>query len=209
MVSGHRRLTAAFGFTLIEMLVSLSIFGIITGFVMANFRVGSQSDELRASSLIVAGVIRRAQTAALTGELVRFCRDEAGSDGVVCTTDEDCSGGTCINDVPRGGYGIRLETAEANKRFLVSFADTNSNGAFDDGEQYRRDTVSANIFVSVDSLSPADEGVLDIVFVPPRPTIKFNNSTGEPLATIVLKHRSTSRTKTVTVNSLSGQVSAD
>jgi prepilin-type N-terminal cleavage/methylation domain-containing protein len=200
---------SAAGFTLIEMLISLSIFGIITGFVMANFRAGSQSDELRASSLIVAGVIRRAQTAALTGETAHFCRDEAGTDGRICNSNADCGTGTCVNDVPRGGYGVHFETAEANKRFMVSFADTNGNGAFDATEQYRRDSVSANIFVSVNSLNPINEGVLDIVFVPPRPAIKFNNSTGEPIATIILKHRSTNNTKTITVNSLSGQVSAD
>jgi len=210
MVSGHSRLKIASGFTLIEMLISLGIFGVITGFVMANFRVGSQGDELRASSLLVAGVIRRAQTAALTGETTRFCRDESGNDGQVCDDDADCAAGTCINDAPRGGYGVHFETTETGKRLMIGFVDTNGNGVYDATERFRSDNVSANIYVSVVALEPVTESSsLDILFVPPRPQVKFNNSTGEPMATITLQHRSTNRTKIVTVNSISGQISAD
>jgi prepilin-type N-terminal cleavage/methylation domain-containing protein len=209
MVSGHSRLKIASGFTLIEMLISLGIFGVITGMVMANFRVGSQGDELRASSLLVAGVIRRAQTAALTGETARFCRDESGNDGQVCSSDDICGAGTCVSDAPRGGYGVHFETSETGKRLMIGFVDTNGNGVYDVTERVRSDNISANIYVNVIGLAPAVDSALDILFVPPRPQVKFNNTTSEPIATITLQHRYTNQTKIVTVNSISGQISAD
>jgi len=201
------------GFTIIEMLISMGIFAVITGLVMANFRVGSQGDELRSSSQLVASAIRRMQTAALAGQTTHFCRDAEGHDGQVCPTgsDSECAGGACVNDTPRGGYGIHFEAFEPNDRAMVAFADTNGDGLYQAGEEIRRDNVSPNIYVSVISVAPALPGpALDIVFVPPRPSVKFNNgATADLVATIVLRHRSTMLTKEVTVNSISGRISAD
>jgi len=199
------------GFTMIEMLISLGIFAVITGVVMANFRVGSQGDELRSASQLVASSIRRVQTSAIAGQTARFCRDSEGHDGRVCAGDGDCGGGACVNDVPRGGYGLHFDTTEPNDRFMVTFADTNADGRFQAEEEVRRDNVSVNIYVNVISVAPAALGsVLDIVFVPPRPSVRFNGgATSDLVAVIVLQHRSTMLTKTVSVNSISGRISAD
>lgn len=56
------------GFTLIELLVSIGIFIIVTGMVVANFRAGSRSDELKISADALVSNLRRAQNMALAGE---------------------------------------------------------------------------------------------------------------------------------------------
>ena len=199
---------------MIEMLISLGIFAIVTGFVMANFRTGSQSDELRISAQLVANGIRRVQTSAMAGQTVKFCRDSStGADGLICSNggDADCpAGSSCVNDVPSGGYGIHFEATEEGKHTMVSFIDTDGDRLFDPQEEYRREGVSPDIFVSVSGLTPSAPGpALDIVFVPPKPSVFFNAASDEAQAVITLQHRSTLNTKDVTINAVSGQVSAD
>lgn len=196
------------GFTLVELLVSMAIFAVITGFVMANFRAGSQGDEIRLASQIVASEVRRAQTQALAGQMTKFCR-EAGVDGRTCESDLDCGDGACVSDVPRGGYGLHLSVMEGENRAVILFADTNVNYAYDAGEQVRRVSISPNVFVNVTGVEPMTaQQSLDIVFTPPKPTVRLNGSVGA-LARITLTHRSTQAVRSVTVNALSGQVSAE
>jgi len=201
------------GFTLIEMLISIGIFSVITGVVMANFRIGSQGDELRSASQLVASSIRRVQTAAIAGQTTYICRDADGHDVKVCPTGQDaeCGAGTCVSDVPRGGYGLHFDTVEPGNRFMITYADINNDGLFQATEDIRHDNVSPNIYVNVVGVTPTMLGsMLDIVFAPPRPTVRFNGgATSDLVATVKLQHRTTMLEKEVTVNSISGRVSAD
>lgn len=195
---------------MIEMLISLSIFAVVTAFVTANFRAGRQSDEIRLSSQLVATAIRRAQTLAIAGQGTPSCQGGA-NDKKVCLggTAAECPGGACVVDIPRGGYGIRLTTVSPDSRKVILFADLDGDRAFDAGELMRSDTVSPGPFVSVTALNPVASNVLDIVFEPPKPKTWFNNSQATAISTITLTHTTTGSAKTVTVNSVSGQVNAD
>ena len=76
------------GFTLVEMLISLAIFAVVTAMAVANFRAGAQGDELRVSARIIASTVRRAQTQAVAGSSVFFCH--GGTDeGKVCPSGDD------------------------------------------------------------------------------------------------------------------------
>jgi len=55
------------GFTFIELIVSVSIFMLITGMMLANFRSGNQSNDLSNSAEIIANKLREAQTQSLSG----------------------------------------------------------------------------------------------------------------------------------------------
>lgn len=203
------RLRPLAGFTLVELLISLSIFAVITGAVLANFRVGTQGDELRISAQIVASAIRRSQTAALGGQLAPLCSGGIDDKKNCPHGDADCGGGgSCVNVIPRG-YGIRFDTEGAAHRRMTTFIDGNGNRLFDEGEQLHSESVSSGPSVIIDGVAPAAGGALDIVFVPPKPTAYLNGLTADAIATIIMRHTHTNATRNVTVNRITGQVSAD
>lgn len=195
---------------MIEMLISLSIFAVVTAFVTANFRAGRQSDELRLSTQLVATAIRRAQTMAISGQTVPICQGGSNDKGI-CPggTNPECGGGTCVSDVPKG-YGIHLTTSGAGASKAVLFADTDGDKAFSARETVRTDSITPGPFVVAFGLNPMSAGsALDIVFEPPKPKVWFNGSAAVGIATITLKHTVSGNTKNVSVNLISGQVNAD
>jgi prepilin-type N-terminal cleavage/methylation domain-containing protein len=197
------------GFTLVEMLISLAIFAVITAFVTANFRVGQQGDELRISAQLLASSIRRAQTQTIAGQLLDYCHGGT-NDLKVCPSglDDECPGGACSQDLPNG-YGVHLSTTEASKRIVIVFADIDGDQAYDAGEEVIRDSISPGPFVFLETLVPASGETLDIVFTPPKPAISFNASEMDTLATMTLRHETTGDTREVSINRISGQVNAD
>lgn len=203
------RINRAAGFTLIEMLVSLSIFAVMTGFLMASFRTGKQADELRIASQVGMTVIRRTQTRALAGSTVKICRG-GSRDLKICPTGaaEDCPGGICSTEVPLG-YGVRFDTAAGASSAAIEYADTNGNMTYDDGEEIQKTPLSTTPNVTVKTVTPSNDGRLDIIFVPPRPTIFLNGVTTTATATIELTHSASGETRTVQLNRISGQISSD
>jgi len=204
-----RKIRRTRGFTLVEMLISLSIFAVVTAMSVANFRAGAQGDELRVSARLVASTIRRVQTQAIAGSSVFFCH--GGTDeGKMCLTGEDvgCDGGSCTKDIP-DSWGVRITSLEGENRNLIVFADTDGDRRFDEGEAVRSEAISPGPFVSIVSVDPADAGTLDIVFTPPKPRTSLNGAVIDGIATIVLQHQHTGTQMSVTVNRVSGLVAVE
>ncbi len=202
----------AAGFTLIELLISIAIFSVMTGYVISNYRTARQSDELRQGASLLANSIRRVQTMALAGEGVLSCSG-GSSTGVstTCATAADCkNGGSCVRSLPKG-YGVHLTMSSAvGSKQAVLFADLNGDRLYEKGEEIRTDSISAGPSVSITSLAPMTVATdLDIVLEPPKPTVWFNGSNASAVATVVLQHSASLRTRSVTVNRVTGQVSAD
>lgn len=198
------------GFTLIEMLISLSIFAVVTAFVTANFRAGRQSDEIRLATQLVATAIRRAQTMAISGQTVPYCQGGTNDKGI-CPggTNLECGGGTCVREVPKG-YGIHLTTVGTGASKAILFADTDGDKLFSTRETVRTDSITPGPFVVASALDPVSAGsALDIVFEPPKPKIWFNASQSTGIASITLRHTTSGQTKNVTINIISGQINAD
>ncbi|MEA3249678.1 MAG: prepilin-type N-terminal cleavage/methylation domain-containing protein [Patescibacteria group bacterium] len=204
-----RRKRGQRGFTLIEMLISLSIFAVITAMAVANFRAGAQGDELRVSARLVASTVRRAQTQAVAGYSIFFCHGGA-DEGKVCPSgnDSECGGGVCTKDIP-DAWGVRISTLSGENRELIVFADTNGSKRYESGEAVRFDAISSGPFVNILSVTPNDANVLDIIFEPPKPKMYFNDSIVNGIATIVLEHQHTGTQQSVTVNRISGLVSVE
>jgi prepilin-type N-terminal cleavage/methylation domain-containing protein len=195
------------GFTLVELLVSISIIGVITGMMMANFRGGQQSAEVRLAADILVAQIRSVQTSALSGRLVSVC--SGGVDDLdVCepkTPPVACGGGACQKRVPTG-YGIRLATAEPTAYTL--FYDTDDDRRYDVGEE-----LSEAPYVSTATVlfrgSPAGDPV-DLVYAPPFGTLYVNGSaSGSTTVVLPLGHQFGSMTRNVTVYRLSGKIEHD
>ncbi len=202
------------GFTLVEMLISLGIFAVITGFVMANFRVGSQGDELRLAQQLVASELRRAQTMAIAGQTVNYCAAGVRV-GQFCTSGNsaECGGpdGNCVRSAPPGGYGVHFTTLETGNRQMILFADVDAgrDHRYEPGEEIRTTSVSPGTYVSVYLLEPSDAGGLDVAFTPGDGLPLFNNAADPPVAKITVRHKSTEAAKEVTVNAVSGQINAN
>jgi len=207
------------GFTLIELLVSMGIMGIMTTMAIVNFRSAEYSDELRYAALNLGAEIRRAQTFSLINKPTLHCRGDqtAPSNGSFCPSgdDSDCDAAKCVLDAPKGGYGIRIDTM-GNGRSTLFFADTgntdkdgNSDHVYQDYELMRRLDFVTGQNVTVDSVSPNGNGVLDISFMPPRPKAWFNGDDTTPIATITLIHNRSGNTRTVKINGISGQISIE
>lgn len=218
------------GFTLVELLISMSILAVMTSFTVTNYRVGKQSDELRQGSQILASQLRRAQTMALAGEGIFLCAGNGGSctsdascgsgqkclQGTcvststrTCTTNADCTGGTtCVRSYPTG-YGVRVSSAAGSNLQSILFADIDGDRAYDATEVLRTERLSPGPFVTMSAVSPASANALDIVFAPPKPTVYFNGSIATAIATLTVRHSTTGSTRTVRINRITGQISAD
>ncbi|MBI4122714.1 MAG: hypothetical protein HY462_01820 [Parcubacteria group bacterium] len=97
------------GITLIDLILWMAIFGMLTGTMVANFRHGSRNESVRLAASLAASTLRRAQTMTLTGAVL--------ADG----------------DFPNGGYGVRFDAGDTDA--LTLFADIDGDFAFDAGEE--------------------------------------------------------------------------
>lgn len=97
------------GFTLLELILSIGILGILIGATISNFHGGARNEAVRQSAMLSAGLLRQAQTMTLTGT-----RPDGSS-------------------FPTGGYGVRFDTASPT--VLTLFADNNGNFNYDGGEE--------------------------------------------------------------------------
>lgn len=58
------------GFTLIEILISISIFSLLSSFVVANYQANEKAKRLKNQAQLIVSGLERAQNMALTGEAV-------------------------------------------------------------------------------------------------------------------------------------------
>ncbi len=208
------------GFTVIELLISLSIFALLLVLILANFRTGSYNDELRFTADRFVGNLRRVQNLATIGQALFYDGEDR---------------------VPPGGYGISIpsvagvwvvmgdETYQSDVNHYTMFADFQStvdgvcenepNQLYDDGNGVRTCNGDREVEAGIVSfpsnvkrtairVSGCPVGVtepIDITFKPPRPTPLILGCSGT--VSIELTHAKTEKCRTVTINAISGQIS--
>lgn len=168
------------GFTLIEMVVSLTIVALIAGAMMANYRDGERTNKLMISANKLAANIRMAQNNTLGA--VKY--------------------GT---STPEGGWGVHIDTTNSETSYKL-FANENynsgSNLIYDPGEaliEYGGKTVTVEEGVRIATTTAGNE--VDVTFFPPDPdTIIYDGSNELDEVEIVLENQ-TGATQRVRVNS--------
>ena len=168
------------GFTIIELLVSLGIFVIITTMVVANFRAGSRSDELKIAADALSSDLRRAQNMALAGQEVN---------GVT----------------PTGGYGVYFDLGEPGH--YIIFADANDNQKYDVGEDLSDGKIVLARDVRITGIQPLVTS--SVVFKPPKPTIYINGDAAESILAVTIKHSLSGKEKKVVINRVSGRIDVE
>lgn len=170
------------GFTLIELIVSISIIGLVTGLFLANYSSANRRTDLTMTAQKMVADIHLAQNYALG--LARY-------------------GTSSSTYVPAGGWGVRFDLNTLGNNQYVIFADKDGNKKYDSGEAIEGFGAQAtylptNISIYSLSVSPAN-----ITFLPPDPiTTIYNGVASSTSVDIVLRDAKTNSIKTVRVNFL-------
>lgn len=179
-----------FGFTIIELLVVVSIILILSAIILANYRAGQKGLALSRAAYKLTQDLRRAQ------ELAMSARDFKGSPS-------------------QGGYGIYFKLTEPNHYIL--FADCDKEKDYDTQQQVLNcynaynpvtgasfsypellEDIAIEKDVKIRNLFPiSNENTLVITFTPPNPDIFFNPDAA--IATITLT-TDDGRTKNIVIN---------
>jgi len=168
------------GFTIIELLVALGVFVVVTAMVVANFRAGGRSDELRIAAETLISNLRKAQNMSLSGQLTN------GSS-------------------PPGGYGVYFKLSDTD-RYII-FADLNGDLGYTAGEALPDGTIILPRDIRILNIQPT--AISTVIFKPPKPTIYINGAITEATLSITLKHNLSGKTRTVIVKRISGQIGTE
>lgn len=151
---------------------------VILAIVLISYRVGEKSLSLQESAVILGQNLRRAQEMAMSAKEFH---------GVI----------------PKGGYGVNLI---AGNDFYIIFADCNNNSQYDssgtpcNGYSEKVEQVPLSKRGKILGLvSGSSLSILNIVFIPPNPTIVMSGSDSQAIITLSLKEDA-STTRTVRVN---------
>ena len=171
------------GFTLIELIVSISVITIITAIFLANYRTATKRSDLRMTAQRVVSDIRLAQNYSLG--LTSY-----GPEG--------------MKTPPTGGWGVVFDLANLGNKQYVIFADDNGNKVFNAGESiesYGAVITKLPENTIIDSISIGHR--VDVNYLPPDPIVTLSGSAGTHQSVdIVLRDTQANQTKTIRVNFL-------
>jgi len=171
------------GFTLLELIVSISIMSILTALFLANYHSNNQRTDLTMAAQTLVSDIRYAQANALG--LIKY-------DG----------------EVPAGGWGVFFTSGGENLDKYIIFADENDDQLYTDTESLeslggRIEELPPNIYISNITLDGVGVNSVNVTFLPPDPITRINtHSATGTVVEIRLKETINNTTKTVRVNFL-------
>ncbi len=202
-------------FTVIELLIGISIVVLLATITVFELRTSKRSDELKTATRQFAADLRLAQSWALAAKSVEAC-ETASSDLAVCEFGTAvCGGNPCEDKIP-SAFGVY---AAAGTSTYTIFVDINPMTGTDlrytdSGEVYQKhnllllgseDVILEQIYSSSTSVTSAS-----VSFMRQNGKVRIHNSTTPPEPAIIrfiLKHIVTSQTAEIQVNSVTGRIS--
>lgn len=226
------RLKRGGGFTIIELLVSISILLLISVSVATDLNRTRYQEELQGSARALVGMLRDLQTRALASTGAKTC---TATGGVLYACDYTSVGclGACTPLVPPYAYGLTLTL---NATSVPAFAEVeptyNNRRPIDLGDQHEQidllpflKAASASNWVSISRIDDQffsniagayvtferQSGTMRIsACAKPTPYTPACGPFGEPnTLTITLRHSKTTLTKVIRLNGLTGKISID
>ncbi len=191
------------GFTLVEVLISVFIIGIISTVAVVGFQSARQDDNLRLMTMRLADALRNAQNYAQSG--------------ILTLSDES---GTYKTFGAANGYGVLLEKGPPPKIFL--FVDNTNLSAtpkedntWSASSDSKLNDISLDIdrqgsieisSISIDGISVNDT---DIVFKRPIAAVYFDGVQDKSKAVITLRNKLNSHEKIITIDRITGRIDAE
>lgn len=203
------------GFTLIEAMVSVAILGLLATIATTNLTESRRSEELNSAARILAADIRSVQARALSVKNTSFCQN-ASDAWIACELGSaSCKPTSTCTSLPPDGVGIHLTEATSTYDFYGIYSGPGNDFARTSASQnffYRKLDLSGAPNVTISSLSaklPSSTSA-DVFFQRQNGAMRLNAcaSCGEPASlNIVLTHSQSGRTKTVSLNGITGRIS--
>lgn len=203
------------GFTIIEMLIGISIVVLLATITVFELRSTKRTDELNTAARQLVADIRGAQSRALAAKNIDTC-DTGGADKAVCAISEAaCSGNPCEADIP-AAYGVHIESGTST---YILFADINPQAGIDYQytdvkELYQTRSLLAlgGEDVVIDQITSSSTSVTfaDLAFMRQNGTVRFkadNTPPEPPLLLIRLRHIVSNQTAEIQINRITGRVS--
>ena len=209
------------GFSLVELLVSVAILGILASTSWVSLSRLYEQNQLYTAARALASDLRSAQAEAFNSVNVSFC-DNPGSPKNVCTLNGVANTAQCVvpktcSNLTPAAVGVQLTAGATTYNFYakydVSSGDSCSRGAT---EQIvtRSFTNEGAPHVRVLSFSSTTAGAVvnpeNVAFLRQNGTMQINACAGHtPGAdlTVTLQNTVTARTLTVTLNAVTGRIS--
>ncbi len=211
------------GFTLMELMVSITILAVISTATVFGLRDSRANEELQTAARLLAGDIRSVETRALAGANVKVCTVVAGAKKV-CEA-ENTSPEACVSDCAPTSppkFGVRFSAQDS--RYVI-FSDVEQ-------EDWRyTSTREASVNRSLNTLGNArviieeintelgPSASVDIAAERQSGRLRINacGEVGLPdcvptepqTASILLRHLGTNKTATVKVSAISGRVTIE
>ncbi len=191
------------GFTVMELLVALGIFAVISSIVMVNFNAGNRSSELRLGADLLASFIRDAEGRTASGSTACACVTGGDvSTAQACSTGPvACPSGVETPVLPLGGWGLH---AEQGGKTVTVFADYNNDHRMNAGEAVRSEQLSPSGGVVVRTLACGNPW--DLSFVPPFGTVWSNGSTANAGCAVTLEQTLSGARRAVEYFPVSGRI---
>lgn len=200
------------GFTLIEMLVAITVIGLLTVVSIVQFKSSQESDDLRFAVLRLADGLRTAQNAGLSGKLEKY----QGASQYGIHIFKSASASSCTAD------GVTVEEG------ALLFADTFNLGSYTTDP----DPAKSDIIISCISLDIGKRGVIamdgitkkmantqtpddtddtetTIVFKRPTSQVSIDNGADVSYVKISLKNTAINKIKTASIDRLTGRIDYD
>lgn len=172
------------GFSLIELIVSLSVITLLTGLFLANYHNANRRTDLTMTAQTLVTDIRFAQANALG--LIKY-------DG----------------EVPAGGWGVYFARGNNNNdtRYVI-FADENDDRSYQEGEGNeglggRLVDLPPNIVIDNIRVGSIQDTKASVTFLPPDPLTRIQGTSATSTSVeIRLREKLNDATKTVRINFL-------
>lgn len=162
------------GFTLVELLVTISIMGILLGILIFNFPKGKQQLALQRSAHKILQDLKAVQESSMSAKA------------------EECPG-----EVNARGFGAYFDQSSPNSYIL--FADCDNSHTYNYGDKnLKSPQVDLEKGIKISSLSP--NSPLSVVFSPPSPTTYINGYTIYDAQLTISLESDVSKTKTIKIN---------